>query len=839
MKNILASTLLISLQLVFNAQMVINEYSASNTANYSDNYGNFEDWIELYNNSTASIDLTGWYLSDKPSNIIKFQIPSGTVPAGGKIMVVCSGRDEFSGGIIHTSFKLTQTKPEEIILADPAGLIVDQIQMVPCQTNHSRGRTTDGATSWSLFTGATPNGPNTAATQEYSSTPIFDLAPGYFANGISLSITCSDPNTAVHYTTDGTDPNASSPIANGPIAINSTKVIRAISISSDPNTPNSFIETNTYFINATHTVPIISICGNDIMSFINDQHPNAFSANFNGAIEYFGADGILIDEGTGDYNKHGNDSWAYDQRGIDFIMRDQEGYNHAIQYPIFRGKDRDRYQRLIIKAAANDNVSFENGGAHIRDAFVHSLSQVGGLRLDERSYEPCILYVNGEYWGVYEIREKVDDDDFLARYYGQDEKYSNSPEYIQFLKTWGGTWEQFGAPNAQSDWNTLLNYIQNNNMSVQANFDYVDSLYNWKSLVDYFCLNSYTVCMDWLNWNTAWWRGLDPDGDKKKWRYTLWDMDATFGHYINYTGIPDETANADPCDPESLPNPGGQGHTEILVKLMENPVFEQFYISRYIDLGNTVYSCDYMINHLDSLINIIAPEMPGQVAKWGGSMTTWNNNVQALRDFINDRCVAMDQGMIDCYNLTGPHDLIFEVDPPLSGLIKTNSIWLNNYPFTGSYFGDIDINLKANANAGYAFDYWESSISETINPAVDSTEANFIASGPQTITAHFRIDGDPPSPTYDGLNIPSAFSPNGDFNNDFLEIFAGVDVAKFDLSIYNRWGQLLFNTSTSTNLWDGSFNNQPMNSGVYVYKANVVYNDGKIEVKKGTVTLVR
>ena len=297
-------------------------------------------------------------------------------------MVVCSGRDEFSGGIIHTSFKLTQTKPEEIILADPAGLIVDQIQMTHCQTNHSRGRTTDGATSWSLFTGATPNGPNTAATQEYSSIPIFDLSPGYFANGISLSITCSDPNTAVHYTNDGTDPNASSPIANGPIAINSTKVIRAISISSDPNTPNSFIETNTYFINATHTVPIISICGNDIMSFINDQHPNAFSANFNGAIEYFGADGILIDEGTGDYNKHGNDSWAYDQRGIDFIMRDQEGYNHAIQYPIFRGKDRDKYQRLIIKAAANDNVSFENGGAHIRDAFVHSLSQVGGLILD-------------------------------------------------------------------------------------------------------------------------------------------------------------------------------------------------------------------------------------------------------------------------------------------------------------------------------------------------------------------------------------------------------------------------------------------------------------------------
>ena len=839
MKNLVALTLFLFFSLVLKAQVVINEYSASNISHYSDNFGNNEDWIEIYNPTTSPVDLTGWYLSDKPSDLIKFQIPSGTVAAGGRIMIVCSGRDEFSGGIIHTSFKLTQTKPEEIILSDPAALIVDQIQMIPCQLDHSRGRSSDGGATWSLFTNPSPNATNSLPSLEYPTTPIFDLAPGYHSSTISLTISCPDPNTTVHYTTDGTSPNVGSTVASGPISISSTTTIRAIAISSAGNTPNSFIETNTYFINATHTIPIINICGDDIMSFITDQHPNSFSANFKGAIEYFGSDGILIDEGAGDYNKHGNDSWAYDQRGIDFIMRDQLGYNYAIKHPIFRGKDRDRYQRLIIKAAANDNISFENGGAHIRDAYVHSLSQVGGLRLDERSYEPCILYVNGEYWGVYEVREKVDDDDFLGRYYGQDEKYSNSPEYIQFLKTWGGTWEQFGAPNAQTDWNTLLNYIQTNDMSIQANFDYVDSLYNWKSLVDYFCLNSYIVSMDWLNWNTAWWRGLDPSGDKKKWRYALWDMDATFGHYINYTGIPDETANADPCNPETLPNPGGQGHTEILIKLMDNPVFEQFYISRFIDLGNTVYSCDYMIAHLDSLIALIEPEMPGQVAKWGGSITTWNNNVQNLKDFINDRCIAITQGMIDCYNLSGPHELIFEVDPPLSGQIKANSIWLPSYPFTGTYYGNIDILLRANANNGYTFDYWESSISEVINPAIDSIETNFLASGAQTITAHFRLEEDPPTPTYDGVNIPSAFSPNGDFNNDLLDIFVGGDVAKFNLTIYNRWGQVMFNSESSSYLWDGTFNNQQVNSGVYVYKVNVIYNDGKSEVKKGTITLVR
>ena len=75
---------------------------------------------------------------------------------------------------------------------------------------------------------------------------------------------------------------------------------------------------------------------------------------------------------------------------------------------IFRTKERDNYQRLIIKSAANDNYTFayKNSGAHIRDAYVQSLSQIADLRIDERSYEPCVLFLNGEYWGLYEIREK-------------------------------------------------------------------------------------------------------------------------------------------------------------------------------------------------------------------------------------------------------------------------------------------------------------------------------------------------------------------------------------------------------------------------------------------------
>ena len=108
--------------------------------------------------------------------------------------------------------------------------------------------------------------------------------------------------------------------------------------------------------------------------------------------------------------------------------------------------------------------------------------QVGDLHLDERSYEPCVVYVNGQYWGVYEIREKVDDEDFTDYYYDQDENN------LYFLKTWGGTWSEYGGAAAQADWNTLYNYIMTNNMGDPTAWAYVDSKFNWKSLVDYFCI---------------------------------------------------------------------------------------------------------------------------------------------------------------------------------------------------------------------------------------------------------------------------------------------------------------------------------------------------------------
>ena len=816
-------------------QVVINEYSCSNNNGPTDFSGDRNDWIELFNTTNSPINLMGFFLSDKSTKLDKWEFPSVTIPASGHLTIQCSGKDGIFSGEIHTNFGLTQTKNEWIILTEANGSVMDSLRIIkPTQENHSYGRITDGHFSWGVFLTPSFGSSNNNVINYYSPKPLFNLPSGFY-NGIQTIVLSSpNPNAIVRYTLDGSEPTPASTVYSSPIVVNSTTVIRAKAYPINSGTAPSFVETNTYFINANHTVPVLSISGDDLQDFLEDNIAGAFTNNFKGAFEMFENNQQLVAEGEGDYNKHGNDSWAYGQRGFDFIMRDQLGYDYAVQHQIFNNKSRKKFQRIILKAAANDNVSFENG-AHIRDAYVHTLSQIGKLRMDERTSRFCVVYLNGQYWGVYDLREKVDDTDFTEYYYDQKD--------IDFIKTWGNTWAEYGT---QAHWNALFSFIDNNDMAIQANYDYVDSLYNVGSLIDYVVLNSYTVCSDWLNWNTAWWHGHNPDGDKKKFRYALWDMDATFGHYINYTNIPSVSPDADPCNPESLAGTFSdpQGHMTILNKLMNNPTFEQAYISRYIDLSNTIFSCDRMIEVLDSMADVIRPEMAMQVSRWGSSVPQWESNLAQMKSFINDRCAALSSGLISCYNLSGPYTISFDVNPANSGLIKTNSEWLPYYVFEGTMYGGIDTYLQAKSADNFIFDHWEAQMHVFNNAYTASDTLEFIIA--DTIVAFFTeieeeepVDSTETAVDYVGFHLPTGLSPNGDGMNDILTFFVGNDVVSFHLSIYDRWGTEVYHTEEKGIYWDGLFNGKKLSAGIYTYGLQYTLDTGQKLSKTGNITLIR
>ncbi|MCK4678685.1 MAG: lamin tail domain-containing protein [Bacteroidales bacterium] len=760
-------------QLSLSGQVVINEYSVSNLSTITDNYGKYEDWIELYNSGSNIVDISGYFLSDNPSNSTKWQFLEGiTIQAGGFITIWTSGRNEVSGGHYHTNFMLTQTKdnPEYIILSSPDSVILEQYQLQITQNGHSRGRTSNGAIDWSIFTNPTPGNSNNTSTpySAYAAKPAMNMDAGFYTGSITVEITTNEPNSEIHYTTTGFEPTSSSPVYSGPINITSTTIVNARTISNNNNILDGLIEFNTYFIDVTHQLAVMSTSAAQLDNLLNG---NQFLMPF-GTFEYFNKQGERTTFGYGEFNKHGQDSWVHDQRSIDYITRDECGYNYAIRENLIPLTDRDEYQRIIIRAAGDDNYPGIDTSALLRDYFVQNTAEMGGMNLDVRKGEKGLLYVNGIFWGLYGFREKVSDHDFTKYYYEQG-KYD-----IYYLMLWGWAWAEYGGQAAWDDWNALRDFIKYNDMGNQDNFEYVKSQYDYTSLVDYVHINSFVVCSDWINWNVGWWKGNDPEGGHRKWGYILWDEDATFAHYINYTGVPGISPYVSPCFPEGL-TADPEEHIVILNQLRDNAEFDQYYITRYIDLYNTVFRPEKMINYLDTIASIMAPEMPGHVARWGGTVSQWENNVQKIRNFITSRHDYLPEGLIDCYNLTGPYEISIDVEPAGVGKIQLNSLELEEFIWVGSYFGGIDNKLKAiPTNPNYEFDQWILN-NHTVTPSDTVDDVILVLSMGDFITARFKEKEFADSLIINEINYNSA---NNFDTRDWLEFY---NPHEYELNITN------------------------------------------------------
>ncbi len=536
------------------AQVVINEYSASNLHSFLDNYGKTEDWIELYNTSDTETDISGWFLSDKTSKPTKWEIPNGTImPANGFLVFWCSGRDEFNQDTFHTNFKLSQTSGKDrIVLSDASENIIEDIEMNITLVEHSMAKSIDGSGEWKICTSPTLKTSNNDAPKynHYTVAPTMSLEAGFYDDNQTVSITNNEDDSVLRYTTNGDNPTVDSPVYSAPITVSKTAIIKAQSFPNDTeNVLLGKMDFNTYFINESFTLAVFSVGADDVIDLANGNGELIPI----GSIEYFDTNKKRQATSFGSLNRHGQDSWELEHRSIDWISRDEMGYSKAVQAPLFSYSDRDEYQKFMFRNSGDDNypaISQEEGvnnedhrgSTHIRDEYVQELAREGGMELDTRAVERVILFLNGKYWGPYGMRERPVDHDYTKEYYKQG-KYD-----LQFLTTWDETKAQYGGKDAFDDWYEIRDFVLDNDMSIDENYAKVKDEINMTSFIDYFVANQNVVAVDWLNYNTGWWRGTNKKGKHKKWGYLLWDMDATFDYYINYTGVPNEGPTAEPCD---------------------------------------------------------------------------------------------------------------------------------------------------------------------------------------------------------------------------------------------------------------------------------------------------
>jgi len=529
------------------AQITINEFSASNLESFVDSFGKTEDWIELHNTSNAPVDISGWHLSDKVSKEKKWEIPAGLIiPANGFQVFLCSGRDGEFNGEYHTNFKLAQTKDNEVVqLADADGNVIESHDIPLTLVEHSVCRSTDGSSEWRISSAPTFGTSNDGSEQfmGYTSTPTIELQAGFYDDEQLVSITNNESNSVLRYTIDGTNPTASSTIYNGPITVTETTVVKAQAYSNDSSIRPGKMDFSTFFIGEDFSLAVFSVAADEVIDLANgngDLLPV-------GSLEYFNQDKEREAVAFGSLNRHGQDSWVLDHRSLDWITRDEMGYAKAVNAKLFGYSDRDEYQKFMWRNSGDDNYPAiddgqHDGATHIRDEYVQTLGQEGGLKMDQRAVERVVLFLNGRYWGVYGMREKAVDHDYTSEYYDQG-KYD-----LQYLSTWGTTELQYGGFRALEDWQNLRDFILEEDMSIDSNYTVASDSLNMLSLMDYMLLNLNVVASDWLNYNTGWWRGLNKDGDHKKWGYIMWDLDATFDYYINYTGVPNISPDAQPCD---------------------------------------------------------------------------------------------------------------------------------------------------------------------------------------------------------------------------------------------------------------------------------------------------
>ena len=906
MKKIFTLVSIVSIVLVVQisglCQITINEYSASNLERFFDSFGKTEDWIELYNKGTESQDISGWHLSDKSNKPGKWKFPEGTIiESGGYLTVYCSGRDEVLLGEYHANFKLAQTTgKDKILLSDIDENIIESHDLKITLVEHSNCRSKDGSDEWMVCVNPTLNQSNDNSSQflGYTKAPTMDLDAGYYNGPQSVSLVNNEENSTLRFTTDGTNPTQISPEYSGPISIGKTTVIKALAFSNDAQILPGKMDFNTYFIDEDFTVAVFSVAADQVINLANGQGELIPI----GSLEYFNINKEREATSFGSLNRHGQDSWVLDHRSLDWVSRDEMGYSKAVDAPLFSYSDRKEYQKFMFRNSGDDNYPAINdgeheGSTHIRDEYVQTLAMEGDMKLDQRAVERVVLFLNGEYWGLYGMRERPVDADYTKEYYDQD-KY-----HTQYLTTWGVTEIQYGGIKAQTDWMKLRDFILLNDMGLEENFQIVDDSINLVSLIDYMIVNLNVVASDWLNYNTGWWRGLHPDGDHKKWGYILWDLDATFDYYINYSGVPNTNPDAEPCSLEGIsdymdgffgnggnldPNscltiinesspypatdssfiqtimqdefccnmewdevcqdlynnieangggnppsgdflPGDIGrHESIFLKLLEeNETFKQLYYSRYADMMNTVFTCENMNTTLDRMLDVIRPEMPKQIARWGGSMAEWESNVQQLKNFINARCTLLDDGMIECYEeLDGPHRVTLLTQPDGMGEIDFNTLDIEKFPWSGEYFGGMENKIKAKVfkefEDEYEFSHWISKSQNVISPDVNSRKASVNISQPDTLIAVF----DKKTVSTEDLGDAYKFVIYPNPANDYLIFdFRLESSANVRLSLYSILGEKVISFSKNS----GSKSN-----GEYSEKLDLTSSD----LKSGLYILV-
>lgn len=612
------------LRQAFGQSLMISEVMSSNQSYLPGAYATTCDWIELYNASDAEILLSNYFITDDPDFLWKYALPNKTLKPGERVVLFLSeeGKNLLSGYSV-LPFNLSASG-ETLCLSDVNG-VVDLVHVPAMQADTAYGRP-DGSVLFSVLATVTPGQANGAAAN-ITEMPVAVTPQGVYNDVAYLDVVFSGEGK-IYYTTDCTVPNLTSRPYTGPIRITETTVFRVICVG-DGKQPSAVLDL-TYVINEGDMLEVVTLVADPdaLFSWENGIYvlgPNAsdkapyFGANFWQDIEVpatvslFAKDGSGFSLGCG-IKIFGGYSRYEEKKSLACFFRAEYGASE-LDYQLYGEAGLDTYEAFVLRNAGQDVF-----WARMRDVLITSLVSEQ-TTVPVQKYRPVVVYINGEYYGLHYIREKLNEN-YVAG------NFNVEKEEVVLCEKEG--WNS-------ASYHALLRYAMNHDMTDPVHYEYVCSQIDVENYIDYMIAQIWIGNLD--NSNVRFFKTEDG-----KWTWILYDTDQSF-YTLNYNSVKDH------LNQNAIGEDDSTSKT-LAVCLLKNPEFRDQFLTRMAWQINHIWTEENINARIDEIKALIETDLVKDCQRWGKSYTYWEQSVQTLRNFAAKRNSYLLPYIQDYFGLT-------------------------------------------------------------------------------------------------------------------------------------------------------------------------------------------
>jgi parallel beta-helix repeat protein len=774
----LFTVLLCTFLLLINApaQVVINELMPSNTSTYADmwDFEDFPDWIELYNSSSTQVDLGGYYLSDDFNDLKQWAFPAGTkIPAGGYLIIIADGYDtkpgqtftrdsypwnvKFETKQYHTNFKLSADGDKLALSKDNAGsaAIVDSVSFSEQYADISVGRDSANKKWGAQFDMPTPGAANTSDpknTGVFSGSVAFSVAGGFYDGAQTVTLTAAAGD--IYYTTDGSIPKKNSLKYSGPVTISKTTSLRARCVENGKFAGKT--STNSYFIGEKKRSLMVINLTTDT-SWLYNKDNGVFENSLKGrempvAMEIFTTEGKQIVKVNAGLKLGSLTNFTCPQKPIQVALKG--------------GKYGDDYiwSQLFDKpVACFVGIRLRQGGDAwgsnlIADGLLESICK-NQLDVGYQAYRPVVVYVNGKYYGVQDLREQFDDQ-YFTNNYNVDPTSKQEVRTILAPPSGKEGWELVSG--SWDRWQAVVNYVKKESMADDTKYEEITSQIDINSLIDYVALQEFGCNISWGHNEDIW------KTEHTKWQWLVTDFDRCF---LNSTYGNSKT---------DILNTGGSGLSKSIMaqdtlfsKLINNAAFKAYFVQRMAAHLNSTFMPARINKFVDSIVDYMTPEMDEYISAWKSaegalqSVTAWKRAVDSVKTFVAERPQYVFQHLSTAkFAPSGTAELTITLSDPKGGKIYINEVCMSQGLSAMKFFKGVPMELNAVANPGYVFTGWsEGSYSGPLSLTL---------TGNKTVQAKFVKAEDHVIPSIISENTTFNLTDNPYVGNGDIKVAKGV-----------------------------------------------------------------